>query len=412
MHQYLFYIGDFPVRAYGLLLSLGIISAAIVAYYFFKRDGRGWHLHVVDFAILVGIAGLIGARLWDVFFFDWDYYHNHILEIPFVWQGGMAIQGGVVLGTLAGIWYTKKHNIDTWAFGDIFAPALILGQSVGRMANLMNGDAFGHPTGGNFGILYPETTLAYKTYGAQPLWPAEIWEGQIDILIFVVLLLFSSYRHKKGQVFVLYAILYSAARFFLEFLRGDYVNLTLGLKSAQMTSLTVMVIGILLFIYLQVKGSYDEHLFPAEGEDTSAGRGRSSKRNQNVKQSGTKKNVTASKNVAPSKNVTTSNSSADTMPSNNTEPSGVSTIDSTAETSSDSASTSAPEGQASKPPASSNNNRIMIDLTDTKATITSVTTKPANPGASKSRATTQQTKQAVKKDTAKPSAQKSRKRRK
>lgn len=249
MHQYLFFIGDFPIRAYGVMLALAIISGASVAYFLLKKDGRGWHDHIVDFSITVAIAGLIGARLWDVFFFDWHYYGNHLLEIPFVWQGGMAIQGGVVLGTLAGYWYLRKHNIDFWAFADIFAPALILAQSVGRMANLFNGDAFGHPTGGNFGILYPESTLAYRTYGNQPLWPAEIWEGQIDILIFVILLLFSSFKHAKGQVFVLYAILYSAARFCLEFLRGDYVNLTMGLKSAQMTSLIVMIVGICLFIY-------------------------------------------------------------------------------------------------------------------------------------------------------------------
>lgn len=249
MHQYLFFIGDFPIRAYGVMLALAIISGASVAYFLLKKDGRGWHEHIVDFSITVAIAGLIGARLWDVFFFDWQYYGNHLLEIPFVWQGGMAIQGGVALGTLAGYWYLRKHNIDFWAFADIFAPALILAQSVGRMANLFNGDAFGHPTGGNFGILYPESTLAYRTYGNQPLWPAEIWEGQIDILIFVILLLFSSFKHAKGQVFVLYAILYSAARFCLEFLRGDYVNLTMGLKSAQMTSLIVMIVGICLFIY-------------------------------------------------------------------------------------------------------------------------------------------------------------------
>ena len=249
MHQYLFFIGDFPIRAYGVMLALAIISGASVAYFLLKKDGCGWHEHIVDFSITVAIAGLIGARLWDVFFFDWHYYSNHLLEIPYVWQGGMAIQGGVVFGTLAGFWFVKKHNIDAWAFADVFAPALILAQSVGRMANLFNGDAFGHPTGGNFGILYPESTLAYRTYGNQPLWPAEIWEGQIDILIFVALLLFSSFKHAKGQVFVLYAILYSAARFFLEFLRGDYVNLTMGLKSAQMTSLIVMIVGVCVFIY-------------------------------------------------------------------------------------------------------------------------------------------------------------------
>ncbi|WP_277300656.1 prolipoprotein diacylglyceryl transferase [Veillonella montpellierensis] len=270
MHQYLFFIGNFPIRAYGTLLAIAIISGACVAYYLTKKDGRGWHVHIVDFSIYVGIAGLIGARLWDVLFFDWAYYHNHLLEIPFVWQGGMAIQGGVVLGTLVGIWYTKKHHIDTWAFADLFAPALILAQSIGRMANLMNGDAFGTPTGSNFGILYPETTLAYHTYGNQPLWPAEVWEGQIDILIFVILLLFSSFTHKKGQVFCLYAFLYSLARFCLEFLRGDYAQPAfLTFTSAQTTSLIVMLLSMIVFTYLQVAGTNHKNLTTIENKNCS-----------------------------------------------------------------------------------------------------------------------------------------------
>lgn len=138
------------------------------------------------------------------------------------------------------------------------APAIILGQSIGRMANLMNGDAFGHPTGGNFGILYPDTTLAYHTYGNQPLWPAEIWEGQLDILVFVALLFYSSFPHKKGQVFSLYVMLYSVERFFLEFLRGDYVNIAAaGLKSAQMTSLIAFIIAFAVFLYLQWHGTVE-----------------------------------------------------------------------------------------------------------------------------------------------------------
>lgn len=250
MHQYLFFIGPFPIRSYGLLLCLGIICAGCVAYALCKRDGHGWESHITDISILAGISGLIGARLWDVFFFDWDYYGDHLSEILYVWQGGMAIQGGLIAGALAVIWYTKKHKIDTWHFADVVAPSIIIGQSVGRMANLMNGDAFGRPTGSNFGILYPETTLAHQTYGAQPLWPAEVWEGQIDILIFVALLLFGSFKHAKGQVFALYAVLYSVARFFLEYIRGDYGTLLFGLKSAQLTSLSVAIIGIIVFIYL------------------------------------------------------------------------------------------------------------------------------------------------------------------
>ena len=110
-------------------------------------------------------------------------------------------------------------KIDILALADIVAPAIILGQAIGRCANLLNGDAFGAPTGGNFGIIYPETTLAYHTYGAQPLWPAEVWEGQIDFVIFALLLIFRAFPHAKGQAFSLYIMLYSLARFGLEFLR-------------------------------------------------------------------------------------------------------------------------------------------------------------------------------------------------
>lgn len=250
MHQYLFFIGDFPIRAYGLVLSLSILLAVGVAYFFAKQDGR-WHQHIPDMGIYCALAGILGGRLWDVFFFDWHYYQYHLTEIFNVWQGGMAIQGGVILGTIAGIAYTKYHHIDTWALADIIAPAIILGQALGRIANLLNGDAFGAPTGNSFGIIYPETTLAYRTYGSQPLWPAEIWEGQLDIVIFALLLIFRTTQHAKGQVFLLYAILYSAARFLLEYIRGDYPTQVLGiaLTSAQMTSLLVIIVGLLLFFY-------------------------------------------------------------------------------------------------------------------------------------------------------------------
>ena len=248
MHQYLFFIGDFPIRAYGLVLSFSIILATGVAYFFAKQDGR-WSDHIVDIGIIGGFSGIIGARLWDVFFFDWSYYHNHLLEIPFVWQGGMAIQGGIVGGLLAGYIYTKIHKIDTWALADIIAPAIILGQALGRIANLLNGDAFGNPTGASYGIIYPQTTLAYQTYGNQPLWPAEIWEGQIDIVIFALLLIFRTTNHAKGQVFLLYAMLYSLARFFLEYLRGDYTNLIWSLISAQCTCFIVLGIAFTLFVW-------------------------------------------------------------------------------------------------------------------------------------------------------------------
>ncbi len=250
MHQYLFFIGDFPIRAYGVILSCAIILAVGVGYFFAKADGRGYEEFIIDIGMVGGFFGLLGARLWDVFFFDWNYYQNHLTEILNVWQGGMAVQGGIILGVISGGLYAKSKNLDVIHLADILAPAIILGQALGRCANLMNGDAFGAPTGGNFGIIYPETTLAFRTYGAQPLFPAEVWECQLDIVIFALLLIFRCTNYARGQCFCLYVMLYAVARFLLEFLRGDYVDLAFGiLKSAQMTSVIAFVIAAGAFIY-------------------------------------------------------------------------------------------------------------------------------------------------------------------
>lgn len=254
MHQYLFFLGDFPVRTYGLVLSLSIILATGVGYFLTKQDGKGDEKYIVDMGIYCGIAGLLGARLWDVFFFDWDYYSHHLTELFNVWQGGMAIQGGVLLGVLTGILYCRYHKLDVLHLMDVLAPAIILGQALGRCANLLNGDAFGAPTGGEFGIIYPATTLAAHTYGSQPLWPAEIWEGQLDMVIFALLLMFRCMKHAKGQCFALYVMLYSAARFSLEFLRGDYAEKVLFfMTSAQTTSFVAFTVALIVFLVLERK---------------------------------------------------------------------------------------------------------------------------------------------------------------
>ena len=132
----------------------------------------------------------------------------------------------------------------------------------------MNGDAFGHPTGANFGILYPDTTLAYRTYGAQPLWPAEVWECQGDLIILGLLLWYACFKHARGTTFCLYIMLYSLLRFFLEFFRGDYGSLAFGLKSAQLTSLTSFTCALLVFIFFSVKYRADAKAEKAPGDST------------------------------------------------------------------------------------------------------------------------------------------------
>ena len=253
MHQYLFFVGDFPIRAYGLILSLSMALATGVGYFLVKQDGKGQEKYIIDIGIYGSLAGLLGARLWDVFFFDWDYYRYHLTEILNVWQGGMAVQGGVLFGVLAGAYYAKREGLDVVHLADVLAPAIILGQGLGRCANLLNGDAFGAPTGGDFGIIYPSTTLAYHTYGERPLWPAEVWEGQLDMVIFALLLIFRSFSHAKGQCFCLYVMLYALNRFALEFLRGDYAEPVLGtLTGAQVTSAVAFTLAAVGFVVAKI----------------------------------------------------------------------------------------------------------------------------------------------------------------
>lgn len=248
MRVVLFYIGDFPIRSYGLIFALAILLGIGVAHYLAK--GTKYREHVMDASMFVIFAAILGARFWHVFFFQWGYYSQHLNEIVAIWNGGLSIQGGLVGGFLAGILYTWRNKLDFWEFADIMAPGIIFGQAIGRIACLLNGDAFGSPTGSGFGIVFPEGTMAYNTYGSQPLWPAEVWEGQWDMIVFGLLLLMKSRVWPKGFIFLAYNILYSTGRFMLEFLRGDSPRYLFDWTAAQWTSVSVISLSFLIMLIL------------------------------------------------------------------------------------------------------------------------------------------------------------------
>ena len=253
MKVILFEIGNFPIRSYGLIFVLAIMLGMGVAYYLAR--GSKYQKHIVDMTTFVIIGSIIGARFWHVFFFQWDSYKNNLGDFFAIWNGGLAIQGGLVGGFIAGFIYTKIKKLDFWEFADVMAPGIIFGQGVGRIACFLNGDAFGSPTGSNFGIVYPEGTMAYSTYGSQPLWPAEIWEGQWDFVVFGLLLLIKNKTLPKGSIFLIYNILYSIGRFSLGFFRGDSPRYFLELTAGQLTSLSVIILSIVIMVYFYVRNN-------------------------------------------------------------------------------------------------------------------------------------------------------------
>jgi phosphatidylglycerol:prolipoprotein diacylglycerol transferase len=254
LHQYIAHIGPFPIRSYSLLFILAFLLGLGVTVTLAKLQKKE-HLaeHIMNLSVPMFIGAIIGSRFWTVFLFDWPYYSQHPGEIIAIWHGGLSIQGGIVGAIAVGIWYVRKHKLSFWELADLCAPGLILGQSIGRDANLMNGDAFGDPTGGDFGILYPEGTNARAVFGDRPLWPAEVWEGQMDVIFFAVLMILMQKRLKRGYLFLIYNILYNAGRFVLEMLRGDSPRYLFGWTTAQWTAVSIILAAVAAGIYLHFR---------------------------------------------------------------------------------------------------------------------------------------------------------------
>ncbi|UVI33447.1 prolipoprotein diacylglyceryl transferase [Paenibacillus spongiae] len=253
MRVILFTIGDFSIRSYGLIVALAVLLAIGAAL--FLARGTPYQKHIPNIIPYALFGAIIGARFWHVFFFQWSYYSKNLSEIFAFWNGGIAIQGALVGGFITAAIYLRIHRISFWEFADTVAPAIILGQAVGRIACFLNGDAFGSPTGSNFGIVYPEGTMAYDEYGSQPLWPAEVWEGQWDLIVFALLISLKNKQLPNGLMFLTYNILYALGRFMLEFLRGDSSRYMLNWTAGQWTSIAVILIsaGLMMFFFIRNK---------------------------------------------------------------------------------------------------------------------------------------------------------------
>ena len=232
-----FTLFGFDVRWYGILIAIGIIVATIIIY---KRAP----LHdlprekVLDFGVICIPAGIIGARLYFVLF-RWDNYKDDLLSVFNLRQGGLAIHGGLILSlfmvfVLCKVWKYKPLNIL-----DLAMPGIVLAQAIGRWGNYFNSEAHGGPT---------DLPWAVTVHG-QTYHPTFLYESIWCVIIFFILIYVDNHRKFFGQTFLLYGILYSIGRFFIESMRTD--SLMIGsLKQAQVLSLTVIVLFVIIYIIL------------------------------------------------------------------------------------------------------------------------------------------------------------------
>ena len=233
-------MGRFEVHIWGIFVGLAVLTGLWLAIRLAKGSEYSAEM-LQDYALYGLMAGFVGARLWEVIF-SWRDYADRPLQALMFWQGGLSIQGAVVANVLLAGWYFRRKGLSFWRFADIGAPALVLGQAIGRIGCFFNGDAYGRPTDAWYGVVYQPGTAAHAVWGATPLVPAELLEAGADLVILAVLLRLFSRKQFDGQIALTYFVLYSFARFGLEFLRTDSLTIG-GLKAAQVTALVTAVIA-------------------------------------------------------------------------------------------------------------------------------------------------------------------------
>ena len=246
MHPILFSVGSFEFRVWGLLVALGVLAGVWLAIRLAK--GSEFTADMVQEYVIYGVfAGFLGARVWEVIF-SWGDYGGNPMQALMFWQGGLSIQGAVVANVVLAWWYFGRKKLSFRRFADIATPGLILGQAIGRIGCFFNGDAYGKPTDAWYGVVYRPGTPAFHTWGGVPLVPAELMEAGLDFIILGILLLLFPKKQFDGQVALAYFVLYSLARFGLEFLRTDSLMIG-GFKAAQLTALVTALIAAGLWLW-------------------------------------------------------------------------------------------------------------------------------------------------------------------
>jgi phosphatidylglycerol:prolipoprotein diacylglycerol transferase len=249
-----FYIGPLPVRWYGILMALSIVVGLWLAY----RQARREKLPADDL-ISIGqwsiLAGLVGARLYEVAF-NWDYYGEYPWKIPAVWEGGLAIHGGLIVGPLVGALLAWRWRVPVLRGFDVAAPSLAIGQAIGRWGNFFNEEAFGRPTDLPW-KLYISPSHRPPGYAQHDYFhPTFLYESLWDLAIFLVLVsaVRPRFRERPGAVFFTYIGLYSVGRFLIEGLRLD--SFWVGsVRVPQAASLVGVLIAVIGFVWVHRRTS-------------------------------------------------------------------------------------------------------------------------------------------------------------
>ncbi len=237
-------VGHFALRWYGASIMLGIVAAFIVSVREAKRKGLDPN-EIYSLGMWAVLGGIVGARLFHVID-NWSYYSANPGSILALQQGGLAILGGILGGTAVGAVYIGRHGLPLGRVADAVAPGMILGQAIGRIGCIVNGDAVGAPTNLPWGFVYTNPGAMAPSLG-DAYQPTQVYEMLWDLLVFGLLWWARGRIKLEGGLFLAYLGLYSAGKFLISFWRQEAPFL-FGLQEAQAVALaTIVVVAALAF---------------------------------------------------------------------------------------------------------------------------------------------------------------------
>lgn len=249
----LFRWGAVTIGWHGLWLAAGIF----VAYQVFIHEGRTRGIdpdHLIELILWATTVGYIGARLLHVLD-RWEVYAAQPLRILAIHEGGMKLYGGLIGATITMVVYSRHKNLSFWSLADAMAVGIPAGEIVGRVGCTMNGDVWGVPTNGSWGLVYWHPNASIPAYlRGIPLFPVptmlQVWNAGLLILLLVL----RKRLRLSGSLFVTCVVVYSIGRFIVSIWQPEE-PLLFGLKGTQAVALAVTSLGILLLLYLRTQAS-------------------------------------------------------------------------------------------------------------------------------------------------------------
>lgn len=259
MNSVMLDLGFIKIYWYSFFILMGVI----VGYFLAIKESKKFKIpkeYMLNYFFYVLIFGLLGARIYYVIF-NFAEYQNNLIDIFKVWEGGLAIHGGIIAGIIVTIVYTKKYNIPFFRIADIMVISLIIGQCIGRWGNFFNGEAHGPATTLSFlqSLHLPKFIIDGMYIRGTYYQPTFLYES-LGCLIGFIILIFVRKRKRLilGDLTGIYLIWYGIIRFFIEGLRTDSL-LFFSLKAAQIASVIMVVSGILIIVLTRCIHKYKKY---------------------------------------------------------------------------------------------------------------------------------------------------------